>query len=156
AKRVLVRCPCAVDEGAELLSKEGGRKLFGMRPQPVGIEIQLRILEPLHDLAYGLSRLLVEMQPGNSVSDGLTGAALPERQHRSTACARFERSDAEVLLGREYECLRLLQMLLEHFERLVTEELHVAGCNGFCLLELRAVTNNDQVALWHSCERFDN
>src|SRR5215831_1138498 len=95
------------------------------------IEVLVCGFKSLHDLAYGIRRLLVKKQPSNPVFDGLPCAAPPEGKHRSAACVGFERRNTKVFLRGEYKCLRLLEMLPEHLKWLKSEKHDIACCDGF-------------------------
>ena len=83
-------------------------------------------------------------------------AALPVRDHGRAACLRLDRRNAEVLFRGEHECARTLQVVVQHVERLVTEQRDVRPGQRADLRHLRPVTDHDEAAFRRTRERVDD
>src|SRR3954462_9976922 len=87
---------------------------------------------------------------------GLERPALAECDHRRAARLRFERDDAEILFGGEYESSRTLQVALEHADRLIAEYRHIRPGLRANRSHLRSIADHDQLAMRRRAERLDN
>lgn len=101
-------------------------------------------------------RLLREEAAGLAVFDGLEGAASAIGDDWCAAGLGLDGGDAEILFGGEYEGFGVLHFVPEHLEGLVAHHRDVGARDGFGLLEVGAVADDDEVPLRHLVEGLDD
>lgn len=101
-------------------------------------------------------RLLREEATGLAVFDGLEGAASAVGDDGCAAGLGFDWGDAEILFGGEDEGFGVLHLVLEDFEGLVAHHRDIRLGDGLGLLEVGAVTDDDELPVGHLVEGFDD
>lgn len=101
-------------------------------------------------------RLLREEAAGLAVFDGLEGAASAVGDDGGAAGLGLDGSDAEVFFSGEDEGFGVLHFVPEHLKGLVAQHCDVGGRDGFCLLEVGAVADDDEVTLRHLVKGLDD
>lgn len=101
-------------------------------------------------------RLLREEAAGLAVFDGFEGAAFAVGDDGCAAGLGLDGGDAEVFFSGEYEGLGVLHFVPEHLEGLVAHHRDVGAREGFGLLEVGAVADDDEVTLRHLVKGLDD
>lgn len=110
----------------------------------------------MHGFDDALDGLLLEEATGLAVFDGLEGTTFAVGDNGGATGLGFNWGDAEVFFGGEDESFRVLHLVLEDLEGLVAHHGNVRLGNGFCLLEVRAVADDDELLVGHLVECLDD
>lgn len=113
-------------------------------------------IEVMYGLDDALDGLLLEEAAGLAVFDGLEGATFAVGDDGGAAGLGFNWGDAEVFFGGKDEGLGVLHLVLEDFEGLVAHHRDIGLSNGLGLLEVGAVTDDDELPVRHLIEGFDD
>ena len=104
--------------------------------------------------------MLVEENAGRrrgvETVDRFKGPASTEGDHRRPAGLRLDRHDAEILFGREHECLGALQVIAQFRLGSIAQETHVRPGLGADLVVVGAVADDDQRPVGHRREGLDD
>lgn len=98
----------------------------------------------------------MEEAAGLAVFDGLKSAAFSVGNNRGAAGLGFDRGNAEIFLGGEYEGLRVLHLVLEDFKGLVPHHRNVGLSNGLGLIEVGAIADDDELFVRHLVEGLND
>ena len=101
-------------------------------------------------------RLLREEAAGLAVFDGFEGAAFAVGDDGCAAGLGLDGGDAEVFFSGEYEGFGVLHFVPEHLKGLVAHHRDVGARDGFGLLKVGAVADDDEVTLRHLVKGLDD
>lgn len=110
----------------------------------------------MHSFDDALDGLLFEEAAGLAVFDGLEGATSAVGDDGGAAGLGLYWGDAEVFLCGEDEGFGVLHFVPERLKGLVAQHCDVGGRDGFCLFEVGAVADDDEVLVGHLVKGLDD
>ncbi len=148
-----------LQEAAQPLARKGGNpraedvrgELLGARPATHRVD-RRHGLEAFHGRRDGLGLGGGKERPGGALDHRLEESPAAERDDRRSAGHGLDRRDAEILLAREDEGARALQVVDDDGVRCVAEQAHVGRQIALDRGALRPVADHHELSRGHAAE----